>query len=43
MAERVKVTPAPAKNLSYIVPIGIGIVALVIIGAGVVIIKKKIL
>ena len=43
MAETVIVTPATGQNLSYIVPIGIGIVALVIIGAGVVIIKKKIL
>lgn len=41
MAETVIVTPATGQNLSYILPVVIGIVALVIIGIGVVIIKKK--
>ena len=41
MAETVIVTPATGQNLSFIVPVIIGIVALVIIGIGIVIIKKK--
>ena len=41
MAETVIITPATGANLSYILPIVIGIVALVIIGTGVVFIKKK--
>ena len=35
------VTPNTGKNLNVILPIGIGIMALVVLGAGVVIIKKK--
>ena len=41
MAETVIVTPATGANLGYIIPIAIGLVALAIIGTGVVIIKKK--
>lgn len=39
--ETVIVTPNTGKNLNVILPIGIGIMALVVLGAGVVIIKKK--
>jgi len=41
MAETVIVTPATGENLNYIMPILIGTMALIILGAGVVIIKKK--
>lgn len=41
MAETVIVTPATGENLSYVLPITIGIIALLIIAGGVVIIKKK--
>ena len=41
MAETVIVTPATGDDLNYIVPITIGIIALIIIGGGVVLIKKK--
>ena len=41
ISETVIVTPATGDNLSYILPITIGIVALIVIGVGVVIIKKK--
>lgn len=40
-AETVIVTPSTGANLNVILPIGIGIIALVVLGAGVVIIKKK--
>ena len=40
-AETVIVTPATGDNLSYILPITIGITALIIIGVGVIVIKKK--
>ena len=40
-AETVIVTPATGDNLSYILPIAIGITALIIIGVGVIVIKKK--
>ena len=39
--ETVIVTPSTGANLNVILPIGIGIMALVVLGAGVVIIKKK--
>ena len=41
MAETVIVTPATGDNLSYILPISIGIIALLVIGVGVIGIKKK--
>lgn len=41
IAETVIVTPSTGANLEFIVPIMIGVIALVILGAGVVIIKKK--
>lgn len=40
-SETVIVTPSTGANLEFIVPIMIGVIALVILGAGVVIIKKK--
>ena len=43
MAETVIITPATGRNLSYVLPITIGIVALVIIGGGIVLIKRKVL
>ena len=43
MAETVIVTPATGDNLAYIVPVTIGIIALLVIGGCVVIIKKKVL
>ena len=41
IAETVIVTPSTGANLEFIVPIMIGVIALVILGAGVIIIKKK--
>lgn len=41
IAETVIVTPSTGANLEFIVPIMIGVIALVILGAGVLIIKKK--
>lgn len=41
LAETVIVTPSTGENLNFIVPIMVGVIALVILGAGVVIIKKK--
>ena len=41
MAEEVIVTPSTGENRSYIMPIAIGTIALIILGAGVVVIKKK--
>ena len=41
MAETVIVTPATGANLGYILPIVIGIIALVAVATGVIIIKKK--
>lgn len=41
IAETVIVTPSTGANLEFIVPIMIGVISLVILGAGVVIIKKK--
>lgn len=40
-AEPVIVTPATGENRDYIMPIVVGTIALIILGAGVVIIKKK--
>ncbi len=41
MAETTIVTPATGLNLNYILPIAIGVTALIILGVGVIIIKKK--
>ena len=43
MAETVIITPATGRNLAYVLPITIGIVALVIIGGGIILIKRKVL
>lgn len=43
MAETTIVTPATGENLNYIIPILMGTSALLILGAGVVLIKKKVL
>ena len=41
MAETTIVTPATGKNLAYILPITIGTTALIILGVGIMVIKKK--
>lgn len=41
IAETVIVTPSTGANLGFIVPVMVGVIALVILGTGVVIIKKK--
>ena len=41
MAETTIVTPATGENLNYMIPIAIGITALLLLGTGVVLIKKK--
>lgn len=43
MAETTIVTPATGENLNYMIPIVIGTTALIILGAGVIIIKKKVI
>ncbi len=43
MAETTIVTPATGENQNYIIPIMVGTIALLILGAGVIIIKKKVL
>ena len=43
MAETTIVTPATGEDQNYIIPIIVGTTALIILGAGIVIIKKKIL
>ena len=43
MAEVVIVTPNTGENLNYIIPIAVLVVAFVIIGTGVIVIKKKVL
>lgn len=40
-SETTVVTPATGENKNYIIPIGIGIIALITLGIGVLIIKKK--
>ncbi len=42
-AETVIVTPSTGNNLAFILPITVGVVALAILGTGIVIIKKKVL
>lgn len=42
-SETVTVTPPTGENQNYIIPIIIGVTALIILGAGVVIIKKKVI
>lgn len=41
ISETVIVTPSTGANLGFIVPVMVGVIALIILGAGVVIIKKK--
>ena len=41
IAETVIVTPATGANLAFILPISIGIIALVILGVGILLIKRK--
>lgn len=36
------VTPSTGKDLNFIVPITVGIIALITLGAGVILIKKKV-
>ena len=43
MAETAIVTPATGENQNYILPVIIGVTAFVILGAGVIIIKKKVI
>ena len=43
MAETTIVTPATGENLNYIIPIVVGTTAFIILGAGIILIKKKIL
>ena len=43
VAETTIVTPSTGNNLAFLVPITVGIVALAILGGGVVLIKKKVL
>lgn len=43
MAETAIVTPATGENQNYILPIAIGVTVLIILGAGVIIIKKKVI
>lgn len=43
MAETTIVTPATGENQNYIIPVMIGTIALIILGAGVIVIKKKVI
>lgn len=43
MAETVIVIPSTGQNLNFIIPIAIGLVALIILAGGVILIKKKVL
>jgi len=43
MAESVSVVPSTGANLDFILPITIGVIALVTLGVGVILIKKKVL
>lgn len=43
MAETTIVTPATGENLNYIIPVLMGTSALLVLGAGIVLIKKKVL
>lgn len=42
-AEEVTVTPSTGENLNYVLPITIGLLALITLGTGVILIKKKVL
>lgn len=42
-AEEVIVTPSTGENLNYVLPITIGLLALITLGTGVILIKKKVL
>lgn len=41
-AERIMVTPSTGKDLNFVTPITIGVIALITLGAGVILIKKKV-
>lgn len=43
VAQTVIITPSTGANLEYVVPVTIGVIALITLGVGVVIIKKKVL
>ena len=43
MAETVIVIPSTGANLNFIIPIGVGLIALLILAGGVILIKKKVL
>ena len=43
MAETVIVTPNTGENLNYIIPLVVTITAFVILGTGIIFIKKKVL
>ena len=40
-AETVIVTPSTGANLNFILPITVGVIALIVLGVGVVVIKRK--
>lgn len=41
-AEKIIVTPSTGKDLNFVVPITIGVIALITLGAGIILIKKKV-
>ena len=41
-SEEIIITPSTGKNLNFVLPIAIGIVALITLGTGVILIKKKV-
>lgn len=41
-AEQIIITPNTGKNLNFVVPITIGVIALITLGAGIILIKKKV-
>lgn len=41
-AEKIIVTPSTGKDLNFVIPITIGVIALITLGAGIILIKKKV-
>lgn len=41
-AEKVIITPSTGKDLNFVLPIAVGVIALITLGAGVILIKKKV-
>ena len=41
-AEKVTITPSTGKDLNFVLPIAVGVIALITLGAGVILIKKKV-